>query len=54
MMICCESTRCRDVEVSWAPDSTVATRARWRVDSNSSKIFELGSEEEVEVAGERG
>lgn len=53
MMIRRESTRCRDVEVSWAPDSTVATRARWRVDSNSSKIFELGGDG-AEVAGERG
>ena len=53
MMVRCESTRCRDVGVSWAPDSTVATRARWQVDSNSSKIFELESDE-VEVAGERG
>ena len=53
MMVCCESTRCRDVGVSWAPDSTVATRARWRVDSNSSKIFEL-ERDEIEVAGERG
>lgn len=52
-MIRCESTRCWDVGVSWAPDSTVATRARWQVDSNSSKIFELGSDE-VEVAGEMG
>jgi len=53
MMARCESTRCWDVEVSWAPDSTVATRARWQVDSNSSKIFELESDE-AEVAGERG
>ena len=53
MMVRCKSTRCRDVGVSWAPDSTVATRARWRVDSNSSKIFELESDE-IEVAGERG
>jgi len=53
MMVRCESTRCRDVGVSWAPDSTVTTRARWQVDSNSSRIFELESDE-VEVAGERG
>jgi len=53
MMVRRESTRCRDVGVSWGPDSTVATCARWRVDLNSPKIFELRSDE-VEVAGERG
>jgi len=53
MMVRCKSTRCWDVEVSWTPDSTVATRARWRVDSNSSTIFELEGDG-VQVAGERG
>ena len=53
MMICCEFTHCRDVKVSWAPGSTVATHARWQVDLNSSKIFEPESEE-VEVAREGG
>jgi hypothetical protein len=51
MMVRCESTRCWDVGVSWAPDSTVATRARWQVDSNSSTISEPEGDE-VEVACE--
>jgi hypothetical protein len=48
-----ESTRCRDIEGGGA--SMVATRARWRVDSNSnSSENRLDMEEVCERAGESG
>ena len=47
----CETTRCRDTEGK----SVVATRARWRVESNSnsSKMLDGGSDE-CDGAGEMG
>jgi len=49
----CEATRCRDIEVSWA-SSMVATRARWRVASNSSNTLVELDKDECEGAGEMG
>lgn len=55
-LICRLSTRCRDTEGGIA--SVVATRARWRVDSDSttsnSKSNELVDRDVWEVAGEMG
>jgi hypothetical protein len=55
-LICRLSTRCRDIEGGVA--SVVATRARWRVDSDSttsnSKSNELVDRDALEDAGEMG
>ena len=51
-LVRCETTRCRGTEDKRGA-SVVATRARWRVDSNSSRSRSEFGEEEVEV-GVRG
>lgn len=55
-LICRLSTRCRDIE--GGVTSVVATRARWRVDSDSttsnSKSNELVDRDALDDAGEMG